>query len=165
VLLVSIGYFGWATWARWRFVARPNRRQLLADLGDLVALTVRTQAGVSAGVQQDSINAIKELLGPTLESDKSVEGMLRKPGLWNDSTWSGEMDEEALGKITAAQAYVPNLLSNEEVVARLIVARGWLKSTAPRPSLLHLDRKSTPLSASRLLLPPRSIGRAGCFGI
>ena len=142
VLLVSISYFVWATWARWRYIARPNRSSLIADLSDLEALSARNNTSVPTQAQQGSKDAIKRLLGPSLPSQKkSVEQMLRKPGLRNDSIWSGELEEEALGKIMAAQAYVPNLLSDDEVVARLIVARGWLNEYGDKAEYVALGQE------------------------
>ncbi|MGO9027255.1 MAG: hypothetical protein ACLQOZ_01295 [Acidimicrobiales bacterium] len=141
VLLVAIGYFAWATWARWRFIALPNRSHLLADLEDIVALTARTSTGVVDEVRSDSVKAIESLLGIAPATTKSVEDMLRNPGLFKDSTWSGSIEEEALFRISAAQVHVPNLLSDAEVVARLVVVRGWLSEYGDKAEFVALGQQ------------------------
>jgi hypothetical protein len=80
------------------------------------------------------------VLGIWVSNPRTVEEMLRKPGL-SGSSWSGKTEEEAIRRIAAAQAYVPDLLSAEEVKARLIVVRGWLTEYGEKPEYVALGRQ------------------------
>jgi hypothetical protein len=173
VLGVAVGYFIWATWARWRYIALPYRSRLIGDLRDIVALTRRTHVGATGAVRADAVAAINELLGiapvaapvtpgppaggPGNPPEGELERTLRRPSFWRNSTWSAEMEEEAQSRIAAAQVHVPDLLAAEEVRARLIVARGWLSEYGNKAEFVALGQQiDESLGTATAAAAPRS---------
>jgi hypothetical protein len=113
---------------RWRYIARPGRANLLADVADIRAqLTACTD---------DSAAAARAALEGILAGLDATGGMLS--GRRGILDWGGGVEVEASRRLTAAQTFVPQLHSDSEVRARLVVASGLLAAAVHDPAAAAL---------------------------
>lgn len=124
VLAVALGYLVFSTFACWRFIAKPLRSALLADIAELLALRRRSKPCNPMSC------VAAERIGALLRVDDSTKSKLaedlHKPKFINLLSWSMVRETEALQEVSIAQRFIPYLLTDEEVTARLVVAREWL---------------------------------------
>jgi hypothetical protein len=148
VLVVAVVYLVWVTAARWQFIIRPLCAALIADASDLRALLAR-----NAGPSCDA-RAMTTLLGPLPGTNECLEERLRRLKFWECLSWNDRTIEEATTLVASAQAYVPTMLLDEEVVARLVVARAWLKEYEVGAEFVELGHHIDTALDNQPTLPP-----------
>jgi hypothetical protein len=148
VLVVAVVYLVWVTIARWRFIMRPLCAALVADASDLRALLAR-----GIGPPSDA-RAMATLLGPLPGKSGELEVRLSTPKFGDRLSWNDGTIEEAMTLVASAQAYVPAMLPDEEVIARLVVARAWLKEYESGAEYVDLGNHIDTVLGNQPSLPP-----------
>ena len=141
VLLVAIGYFLWATWARWRYIALPDRSRLIGDIADVLSLANQPPPDPPDQERLAAVSAVNRLFDIGTGASEDLAHRLSHPKLLERICWSAKTEEEALTRLAAAQVQVPNFLTDDAVDARLVVARGWLTEYGDKAEFVALGKR------------------------